>query len=318
MQIKSLLKKIFIMTHVKLKLSNLLIDDGIYYKSTAKHQFKKILFYFPFYEFMHYGDHLFFEPIIKFLVQSDFDVFICPIDGMRFYFEDIGYNLVNKDEVYFSDYDLIISRVEFFNLLTNVKNLIMFKIVYPNLKRPLSQDMIDKLAKLLNIPSIDMTSYSQLQTAKYSPGVFEGLNLCQNKKSIIFNPYTDSGSYSVTENDLEKLMDFAIKYAKENDCQIILTGSKKEQQEDKTLYPSNFIDIRALTTIPDLFVLLNSDLITSYVGFDGFLMHLANMYNKPSFVYVRRSTMIQRGKEVYKMLVPYISDKNFVTMINNI
>lgn len=317
MQVKSLFKKIFIMIHARLKLSKLLIDDGIYYRSNLKTDTRRVLFYFPFYEFMHYGDHLFFEPLINFLVKSGYTVDVCPIAGMIFYFEDIGYRVVKKTDVSFDNYDLVISRVEFFNILKGVENLIMFKIVYPNIKRPLSQDMVDKTAKILKIKSIDMMPYSQLNTDKYKNNSLEKLQLNLLKKFIVFNPYTDSGSYSVTANDLEKLMSFAIGYADDHDCQIILTGSEHDMKNDKVFYPDNFVDIRSITNISDLFVLIENDLIIAYVGFDGFLMHLANMYNKPSFVYVRRSTMIQRGKDVYKMLVPYISDKNSVTMINS-
>lgn len=315
MQIKSLVKKLIIMFMARIKLAKFQLHDNMYYRGKSNLSIKNVMFYFPFYEFMHYGDHLFFEPVINFMVKSGFNVTICPINNMKFYFNEVGYKVIDQADVIFEDYDLVISRVEFFAILNNVENLIVFKIVMRNIKKPLAQDMIDKLANFLNVNTFDIISSSPLDINKYLDIFKHKKHL--NARSIIFNNYVDSGSYSVILYDRKAVLDFAIQYAAKKNYQIILTGTANDKTNDSINYPSNFIDIRGETSTLDLFMLLNDENVLAYIGFDGFLMHLANMYNKESFVFVRRSTMIQRGNNVNKMLTPYVSDKNLVTIINN-
>ena len=247
---------------------------------------------------------------------------------MGFYFQTLGYTVKNIDEIDFEDYELLISRVEFCYKLRNIKNLLMFEIAYPLISRPLSQDMVDKVAGFLKISAMDMPKYSPLITKnmEHLANSLEGINLPSGaatvglrnqQKYIVFNAYVDSGSYAVTKFDKTYILKFASDYARQHNYTILLTGSGNDKVHDKLKYNDDFIDIRGKTDILSLFGLMQNNQVECYIGFDGFLMHLANMYQKRSFVIVRRSTILRRKDNVKKMLTPYLSEDDLVTIINH-
>ncbi|MGL4998191.1 MAG: hypothetical protein ACRC5T_04420, partial [Cetobacterium sp.] len=58
---------------------------------------RKILLYFPYKEYMHLGDHLFFEPLARVLKKNGYEVEISPTKYMENYFLKLGYKIKNEE-----------------------------------------------------------------------------------------------------------------------------------------------------------------------------------------------------------------------------
>lgn len=318
MKIKSLIKKIIIMSSLKLKLSKYKIYGNLYYIGNPLKLPKKILFYFPFYEFMHYGDHLFFEPLIRFMLKSGFEVVVCPVDRMMFYFESLGYKVTRSEDCNFDYFDLTISKVELYYLSKNFNNRLLIKTNYPKTNAPLCQDMVNKVASFLGIQPLNMGKYAPLHVNSDDVCRLETkLLFDKNKKYIILNTYIDSGSYSVREFHKNKILKFAETYIKENiGYEILLVGTNTDKIHDKLKYNFECVDLRGTTSIYELFILMQSNLVDCYIGFDTLLMHLANMYEKKSYIFVRKSIVLMWRKNLMAVLLPYVTDKVFLKKID--
>ena len=96
------------------------IESNLFLLNKKNKQIKSILLFFPDYEMMHYGDHLFFEPLARNLRLKGYQLYISPIKAMEFYFQSLGYKIA--EEVTLNKVDLIITRVEFIKITKKIKN----------------------------------------------------------------------------------------------------------------------------------------------------------------------------------------------------
>lgn len=312
MTYKSLMKKIYNLFEKQI-LKKYLLKDNIYFKKGEKEirDVKTILFYFPFYEFMHFGDHFFFEPCLKLLENEGYKVEILPIKKMESYFEKLNYKIGNTQNL--EKYDLIITRPEFFSKVKKMRNSIIFiDIGYPLIKEPICIDISKKILGVLGISNINEEVKPQFPHFNEN---LEEFNIDKNKKYIIYNNYIDSGSFRVNKKKLDKLDKFVKNFAQENGLGIIHMGTENDKKKDNRRYQFVEIDLRGKTTVEELFSICYNNNIVGYVGFDNFFMHIFFILNKKNFILFRGRFLSVNREFIIKYVNPPFFYKNNVKSI---
>ncbi len=283
MTLKSVVKKVFNYINVA-KIRRFAINDNMYFlgNKDLPCTINKVVLYFPDYEFMHYGDHLFFEPLAKFFKLKNFNIKVVPVKQMEFYFIKNGYQIGNQNDV--KKADLLITRTEFYKdvkRLTN-QNVLFINTSSTKIHQFLCKDIINKVANFISIESDNF--YAKPSGLRNCP---ENINLDSSYNYVIFNNYIDSGFFRVIKRDYKKINDFANNFAKENNLKVIHTGTQKEKDNDKKTYDFVDIDLRGKTGPADLFYLASHGNVKYNISFDGLLMHIFFIYGKKSFIKFR-------------------------------
>jgi hypothetical protein len=237
--------------------------------------------YFPNPEFMHLGDHIFFEPLAN-ILNKNFDFKIMPINSMEFYFDKLGYKMADGDDI--THADLIITRKEFFDNLENKKNVLYIDLASLDIETYICDDLIYNIANLLNI---NYDKYNRPNILSYYNSDLSKFSLDEGKKYLLFNNYVDSASYRVTKQKQKKLMNFCKSYAKQNNLEVIHIGSKQDKEKDNYFYEFVDLDLRGKTSIEDIFRLVNSENIVTCISYDTFLSHIFSIYKKESYIIFR-------------------------------
>ena len=231
---------------------------------------------------MHYGDHLFFEPLARFLKLKNFKVKVMPVKQMEFYFKNNGYLIGNHDDL--KKADLIITRTEFYE---DVKRLINESILFINtsstkINQFLCKDIVDKIANFLSVDSDNF--YAKPSGLRNCP---VNIRLNSSYYYLIFNNYIDSGFFRVASWHYKKISNFAKNFAKKNGLKVIHTGTQKEKDNDKRAYDFVDIDLRGKTNPADLFYLASHENLKYNISFDTLLMHIFSIYVKKSYILFR-------------------------------
>lgn len=262
---------------------------------------KEVIFYFPNYQFMHLGDHLFFEPLIRYLKESGLNVSVKPIKSMEFYFKKNGYKIAKDSDL--NKADLVISKVELISELTFFadKSVILIETAYNNISTPLCNDMIEKLSKILNLELKNFDAQPKFLVDLESD---LDINFVNGEKYMLFNNYIDSGFFRVREKHQIILMEFAKKIKKDFGFKIIHTGSNEDLKKDKRNYPFVDIDIRGKSSIESIFYLANLDSVKGNISFDAFQMHLFFMVRKKSYILFRGRFLKKNEKFIKEFVNP--------------
>jgi len=298
------LKKIFNKLEV-FQLRKFSIEPNMFLLNVNNKKINTILFYFPSYEMMHFGDHLFFEPLARHLKLQGYKVYIMPINAMELYFQDLGYEIWSYAD--FKNTDLIITRVEFIKILKQIKSQTLFiDTASPKVNSPLCNDMIEKVSKFLNLQRVDYDPIP-LYLNVANDGDFPFLKKDDNY--IIFNNYIDSGSIRSGSTHQNSIIDFVRNLKDRTGFKVVHTGSNNDKNCDSRVYDFVDIDIRGKTSIKDLFTLCSLNNVIYNVSFDGFQMHLFFIQNKKSFV-LFRGRLIKKNEEYIKKYVnpPFLHD----------
>lgn len=293
-----------------LKNSKYVFDSNFYLKNKNQDSIKSILFYFPSYEMMHFGDHLFFEPLARFLKFHGYSVVISPIEAMKFYFESLNFSIDNDNNL--SDFDLIISRVEFFNDLKNTESQILFiDTTSSKIKLPLCDDMIEKVSRFL---AIDYSGFDSIPSYFDSPSKLNLSFLDKNDRYIIFNNYIDSGSVRSSKLHQLALIKFVSDLKDKTGFKVIHTGTKSDKFNDLKEYGFVDIDLRGRTSIKDLFALCSLNNVIYNVSFDAFQMHLFLINKKKSFIFFR-GRILKKNEDYIKN---YVNPPFYCSNLENI
>jgi hypothetical protein len=281
--LRSVIKKVLNYINIS-SIKRFAINDNMYFigNRLSFNSINRIVLYFPDYEFMHYGDHLFFEPLVRFLQLKNFKVKVMPVEQMEFYFINNGYPIGNHDDL--KKADLIITRTEFYKDIKKVnnKNILLINTSSTKINQFLCKDIVDKVAAFLLISSENFCAKpSGLRNCP------QNIRLDSRYNYLIFNNYIDSGFFRVTKGHYKKIRDFAEVFAKENDLKVIHTGTQKEKDHDPKIYDFVDIDLRGKTSLADLFYLGSHENVKSNISFDGLLMHIFFIYGKKSYVLFR-------------------------------
>lgn len=269
---------------------------------------KRVLFALNDPEYMHLGDHLFFLPLIKSFIENGYlvDVTVSPL--MVDLFLQLEIPVINAPNVS-SQYDLIVSRFELIHKFSKEKALLVH--VSKNLTMPICSQLLYNFSQYFQQnfnSSLDFSRFKDL-------GILTKLHLPANKKFILFNPYCNASAYLVTKAKLKELQSEVIKYASNKEYCILLVGSKADKLNDRITYPFELVDLRGKTTVIDIFVLVNTDNVVMYIGFDAFVMHVFSLLHKPSTVKFRGRITKKQSEMLAKYHVNLFKEDNYVKLI---
>lgn len=276
------------------------IRENIFLLNYDKKKPVKILFYFPNSKIMHFGDHLFFEPLARELKKLGFDIYVYPVKAMAFYFRKNGFKIA--DDNIFENVDLIITRVDFISVFKDTNHQILFiDTANSSIKMPLCEDLIKKIFSFLDIQNNNyLTIPSNIEA--------NGENLIsvidKNEKYILFNNYLDSGAFRSGKSHQDLIINFIKKMKGSYGYKVIHTGSKKDKDHDKKDYSFVDLDLRGKTSIEEMFYLCTLKNIVFNVSFDAFQMHLFFINNKKSFIVFRGRYLKTNEKFIKKYVNP--------------
>lgn len=274
---------------------------------------KRFVFYFDNPDYMHPGDHLFFEPLMRWLKQMQFNVCVLPTASMRSYFDQNGY----MTDVHLQKSDVIITRPEMlFEVQKFSKAIILIHTACSSINQPLINYLVDVFAVLFQIESkkipVDCRPSKQCrhkdQNAK--------LHLLQDEKYVLFSNYIASGKFRIGKKKKFMLIEFAKKFKTLHNCKFIHVGSNSDRLNDQTIYDFIDLDLRGETSIDDLFYLASLPHVLSAVTFDNFIMHLMAINEKKSFVLFRgRWTRQAHNYHINYINPPFKTDKKLIEYI---
>ena len=301
----SLMKRVInkIEDEILLKIFSKKVNYTIYtyrYKYSIKN---KILLFFPLSEYMHLGDHLFFEPLANSLRSRGFDVSIYPSKIMEFYFKGLNYKIHSGDSL--AGYDVIFSRSVFFRFLINQKNVIFYDYINTSLREPICLDIIKKVFYILGQPVYNIISEPNILEVSCST-----IHLNHSNKYILFNNYLDSGNSLNSNKSLKKIEKKALEL-KSMGYTLIQLGTEEERKNDHKEYPYIDLDLRGQTSVADLFYLSSRSNVVGNVGFDAFLMHLFFINRKMNYIYLRNKITKARSLTTLKYLNPPFEAMNY-------
>ena len=287
---------------------------------TNKLKYNRIVFFLNYPKSIHFGDTLWFEPIIRSFVKNYNNVFVYSSQHMQFYFKQLGYSVIeNESEI--SQNDILVTRIDLSYYLRG-KHTIFLDFSYEHIGVKLIDYILNKLETCLKIKIDDAKplgiSYSVTVLAK----LFSKFNLNTNPKYIIFNNYMDSFDLQLNPEGFiqsrEELNDFARQFKTKNpQYTFIYTGSQKDSESLPTLPDFIDVDLRGKTTIEELVMLVASDQIICYIGYDTFLLHAFNLYNKDSYIKLKPGYDANYNKQVKKFVaIPFSGANNITTFID--
>jgi hypothetical protein len=287
-----------------------------FYKGTEPKP-QKIIFYLHDKKFVHLGDSLWFEPLIRFL-SGYFPVSVYSITAMEFYFESLGHKIAGVTDM--DESSLIIAPIELMYKLKHVKNALYLNFDYKLLvnNQKMIDSMIVAIAGFFNLP-YDLID-GKYHALEYLDNELRqnllNFNMVPDLKYVLFNDYIDSwGKYTtlaMLNNHRKILADYAKEFKSKNpEIKLVYVGSKADLTKDNNLlWQFIDIDLRGKTTIENLFMMAAVPQIIAYIGFDTFLLHLFNMYDKPSHILLKPGNLEKINQLLINgVLVPYV-DKN--------
>jgi len=304
LDLKYLAKKIYNKIEIY-KIKKYEIADNLYLVNTSKEKIKSILFYFPDHQFMHFGDHLFFEPLARELQNVGYKVYVLPIKTMEFYFKTLGF--IIGDDILLESVDLVLTKVEFIPKLLHLNNQILFTdTATSDIESPLCLSLINKVFTYLGENSSDCCDMPSTINS-YSLNINQQID--KEKKYILFNNYIDSGFFRSGVKHQKMIIDCVKKIKINTDYCIIHTGSEKDKKNDLDNYDFVDIDLRGKTSIEDMFYLSSLKNVIYNVSFDCFQMHLFFIINKKSFILFRGRYLKKNDNYIRKYVLPPFSYK---------
>lgn len=285
-----------------------------FYLGEKKEKYNRILIYLNNKYLAHMGDQIFFEPLLQILKKKNIKIDIAVTDGIKEYFKTLNYNVINDPIL--NDYELIISRSDFYYELKNYQNIFLIKTT--GLDDKVCNVISREVVNFLNIEE----NYRKYKISKYENKGARVSNLIKKliedseTKYIIYSNYIDSGSMFSNKKNFIKLEEFCKEYSRQKKYKIIHVGTKKDKENDIKIYDYIDIDLRGKTTVEDLCYLISQENIIMYIGMDNFIMHLCFIYNKELHVCIRTKGSQKRYYEIKKYVNPPFEIKKL--KINNI
>lgn len=232
----------------------------------------------------HFGDLLFFEPLICYL-NNFFKIEIITKSKLSFYFKSCNYKVVSE---YNPRTDLTISYLSNF-MISKIKftsNLIAIDPNYLLTQDNLTNQLINSFSFILKKKNI------RNQSLSYIKNINSKFNY--NFKYVLINNeiYSSMHMYILFKNKFNRIFQNNIIKLRKN-YKIIKVGNGNNN------YFSDIIDIdlSRKTSLKDIFFLVNNKNCIGTVSFDNFLMHLAFMYKK-KFIYIIERGRISNKKKI--------------------
>lgn len=289
-----------------------------FYKRKAIDKSKRIVLYLDYPKFIHLGDTLWCEPIAR-LIASNFNLVICCDSQMKFYFQRLGYKVIDKSSI--NQSDLLFARTELAYHLRG-KDVLWINFNYIKVSQPIINVVLNNVAGYLGLELND----AKPRAINFSPAEKDsvalkfGIDTGQNY--AVFNNYIDSYKLIMSNAELHEPDKaswlFAEKYKQDSDVSVKLvhTVTRKDKDQDSTGHGIIDLDLRGKTSVEESFVLASLDNMVYYISFDTFWLHLFNIYDKKSYIMLKLGFSVKWKKQVKNYVaVPYTARENKVEFI---
>ncbi|WP_024304073.1 hypothetical protein [Pseudogulbenkiania sp. MAI-1] len=241
--------------------------------------------------YIHLGDQLFYEPMVRALLASGKDVCFAPIPAMRGYFGGLGYPLSEPEEA--RACDVVITPVWALPqhpAETRYRNRLYVHAADSRIDAPIAQYLAQTLTSLLGlpIPTDDFEPH-------YWPNPSSPIMLDDDCSYVLFNNYVDSSRLRIGQAEQQALLDELAKLKAQHNVCVLHVGSNRDKAGDLRDYGSLVDrDLRGQTTIETLFHLALHPSVRAVVSFDNFIMHLGLLARKACHIRLRRHQPVMR------------------------
>lgn len=272
---------------------------------------QRIVFYLNYPQAIHFGDTLWFEPVIRLFNDIYPRVYVYSSVAMSFYFRGLGYNIIEQ-EYQININDILITRTDLAYFLRKRKVLYL-NFSYTNLRDKLINTILREINKYFVLSKEDAITKPQaprISEAEKSDFLLK-YNLFPGAQYIVFNDYTDSFDLQMNPQEFVvsryALYDFVRQFKIKNpNYKIIYTGSERDLSNLPATPEFIDVDLRGKTSLRELFILGALSQTMHYIGYDTFLMHLFNLYDKNSYIKLRPGYSVSYNAQVIKYVaIPY-------------
>ncbi len=293
--------KVLISLYRKILLSRYKLKNGVYGLSyITLNENEKICFDFSDRNFIHYGDMLFYLPLIIFL-SKDYDISILikneDLNFIKFFINDCNTIKVIND---LNNHDglIISSPYVFIKNINNAKYFglgipsILLDIPYPSYLAKIFGDFFIKNDNFYD--SFCLFFIDWKNKFKNKPILRNIKNLYSDENLVLISPYISSGKFrDLLKFKRNKIIKYFISNFSHNNFTPLLVGSSS----DKNLYFRNRIDFRGMD-ITFVMMLCCTDKVVCGVGFDNFWMHFFDLIGKSYYVKFR-GRILNFNKEIH-------------------
>lgn len=264
-------------------LSKLRFKNCFYVSKTSNiKEYKTLVFYLADYKYIHFGDLLFFIPLIKIISLSHKLILILHSNQVPFFNFIINKykNIIISNQLPRQNTSTLVLTHPYMYFDKKLVNYRKIGIGLPNqeMSEKYPMHLARNTCKLLGLPFFKK-DYN-LIVSSIKDGIFKSSrpNIILSGKYILFSPYIGSGKF----RDLFKFKEgFLVNYVNNltnnNNFKVILVGSVNDKFP-KSL--ENYIDLRGRDITEVMSISTQKEIIFG-VGFDNIWMHYFDIINKP-------------------------------------
>ncbi len=255
----------------------------------------------------HLGDRLFFFPLIRSLVELNIPIKVNDSSTNELFRKIYGIDVPRASSEHFI---AIIPKPSFLRFLLKYKDVVLVDFTDLNVESKISLELISSFNRLFKLNLNANVDVNALNSSNYSS--FAGKSLFDSKKYVVFNNYINSGFFRIYFKD-SKLLSRECEKFRNNGFEIIHVGSKSDKKNDINKYDFVSLDFRGLLTMVELVELISLPNVFGVVTFDNFIMHLAHLFDKPSWI-LFRGRFLKRNEDHHMKYV----NNTFLSNSNNI
>ena len=254
--------------------------------------------------FVHVGDHIFFEPLIRQLRSQGLAVKVAPTIAMREYFSDAGHAVVDAQQILTQE--LRIAPIWLYDSIPSRERRRRFIYLDPadhGISLPVTNHLTTYLMTTAGLQfspdSVNCVPHKVFQESPMVNGIPGPI--------LIYNDSVDSGDFRLRTIHFEKLLGQAELKHREGHT-IVRVGTSEERDKHPGSLPFPHKDLRGKTSVMDLFRLMNSRAVRGSISFDTAIAHLALLYEKPAWICMR-SFSTAHARYVKRCIFPsYVGD----------
>jgi hypothetical protein len=254
---------------------------------------------------MHVGDQLFFRPLVWRLKQAGFDISVTNRPSVDFLFEDVrraeerpcpGSVVVLRHEALREAWRLYGPYADYF----------VIRQISREIHRPVANFILEAFAEWFKLAeldfSIDKTCFLPLSVRPDL--VLKKFGLPETRPLIILSNYVDSGLHRKLPSRESAMLTQAARLKNGTGAAIIHVGTGRDRERDHRDY-SKLVDydLRARTSVEDLFHLLACANIGRVFCFDTAILHIAYVLSVPTTLFVKyyfsRAERLQKAAAFY-------------------
>lgn len=264
---------------------------------------------------MHVGDQIFFRPLVWRLKEAGFDIRVTRRPSVDFLFDDVpraeirphpGALVVCRHEAVRDALASYGSRADYF----------IIRQFSRAIRRPVANFILDAFVEWFGLAELDrrIDRGCFLPFSARSGLVLKRFALPETQPLIVLSNYIDSGFHRKLPSRERAMLRQAAELKSDAGAAIIHVGTGRDRERDRRDY-STLVDhdLRAQTSVEDMFDLLAARNIRRVFCFDTAILHIAYLLQVPTTLFARyyftRAEREQKSLAFYKFFeAPGLAD----------